>query len=130
VKENQFLPVSIILLALLAACSITPERNARLEEARSSYRSAESDPKVVNLAALELKEAGEALAKANDAWTQRKGPGNGGPFSPADTTARRHCAGNGEGQGSRGSRFSSRRRKRQDPAGCSNRRSRKKPANR
>jgi outer membrane protein OmpA-like peptidoglycan-associated protein len=74
VKKNQFLPVSIILMALLAACSVTPERNARLEEARSSYRSAESDPKVVNLAALELKEAGEALAKANDAWTQRKDP--------------------------------------------------------
>jgi outer membrane protein OmpA-like peptidoglycan-associated protein len=74
VKKNQFLPVSIILMALLAACSTTPERNARLDEARSSYRSAESDPKVVNLAALELKEAGEALAKANDAWTQRKDP--------------------------------------------------------
>jgi outer membrane protein OmpA-like peptidoglycan-associated protein len=72
-KKNLFLPVSFVVLALLAACA-TPERNPRLEEARSSYRNVESDPKVVNLAPLELKEAGEALAKANDAWTRKKDP--------------------------------------------------------
>jgi outer membrane protein OmpA-like peptidoglycan-associated protein len=72
-KKNLFLPVSFVVLALLAACA-TPERNPRLEEARSSYRNVESDPKVVNLAPLELKEAGEALAKANDAWTRKNDP--------------------------------------------------------
>jgi len=60
--------------ALLAGCSMTPDRNARLEDARSSYRYAQDDPQVARLAALELKEAQDALAKANSAWTQREDP--------------------------------------------------------
>lgn len=69
-KKNLFLPVSFIVMAVLASCSSMPDRNARLEDARGSYRNAQSDPHVVNLAALELKEASEALAKANEAWKQ------------------------------------------------------------
>lgn len=73
-KKNQFLPIPFILMAMLAGCSTMPDRNAYLEEARSSYRDAQSDPQVVNLAALELKEAGEALDKANAAWTRKDDP--------------------------------------------------------
>lgn len=69
-KKNQFLPVSFIVMMILASCSTMPDRNARLEDARNSYRNAQSDPQVVNLAALELKEAEEALAKANEAWNK------------------------------------------------------------
>jgi hypothetical protein len=43
--------------AFLAGCSMTPDRNARLEDARSSYRYAQDDPQVARLASLELKEA-------------------------------------------------------------------------
>lgn len=69
-KKNQFLLVSFIAMGILAGCGGMPDRNARLEDARSSYRNAQSDPQVVNLAALELKKAEEALAKANEAWTR------------------------------------------------------------
>jgi outer membrane protein OmpA-like peptidoglycan-associated protein len=73
-KKNKSLPLSlIVLVAVLAGCA-APDRNPRLEDARSSYSTAQSDPQVVNLAALELKEADDALAKADKAWTQRKDP--------------------------------------------------------
>lgn len=73
-KQNNVLAISFLVVAALASCSSTPDRNARLEGARNSYRDAQSDPQVVNLAALELKEAGDALAKANNASNQRQDP--------------------------------------------------------
>lgn len=73
-KQNNVLAMSFLVVAALASCSSTPDRNARLEDARNSYRDAQSDPQVVNLAALELKEAGDALAKANNASNQRQDP--------------------------------------------------------
>ncbi len=73
-KKNKLLPLSLIaMMAVLASCAM-PDRNPRLEDARNSYSDAQSNPQVVNLAALELKQADDALAKANDAWTQRKDP--------------------------------------------------------
>ena len=73
-KKNKLLPLSLIaMMTVLASCAM-PDRNPRLEDARSSYSTAQSDPQVVNLAALELKEADDALAKADKAWTQRKDP--------------------------------------------------------
>ncbi|MEP6605265.1 MAG: DUF4398 domain-containing protein, partial [Nitrosospira sp.] len=71
-KQNNVLAISFLVVAALASCSSTPDRNARLEDARNSYRDAQSDPQVVNLAALELKEAGDAVAKANNASNQRQ----------------------------------------------------------
>jgi outer membrane protein OmpA-like peptidoglycan-associated protein len=73
-KQNNILALSFLMVAALAGCSATPDRNARLDDARNSYRDAQSDPQVVNLAALELKEAGDALAKANTASNQRQDP--------------------------------------------------------
>ncbi len=73
-KQNNILALSFLMVAALAGCSATPDRNARLDNARNSYRDAQSDPQVVNLAALELKEAGDALAKANAASNQRQDP--------------------------------------------------------
>ena len=66
--------ITVIAGAMLAGCSTTPDRNARLEDARNSYRYAQDDPQVTGLAALELKEAGDALARADIAWTQRQDP--------------------------------------------------------
>ena len=73
-KQNNVLAISFLVVAALASCSSTPDRNARLEDARNSYRDAQSDPQVANLAALELKEASDALAKANNASNQRQDP--------------------------------------------------------
>lgn len=70
-NKNELLAISLVAVAILAGCA-TPDRNARLEDARSSYNDAKSNPQVVNLAALELKEAGDALSKANNAWDQRQ----------------------------------------------------------
>ena len=57
-------------LALLQACSTTPTPNARLEEARSAYASAMANPQLHEGAVVEMKQAGEALARADAAWTR------------------------------------------------------------
>jgi Outer membrane protein and related peptidoglycan-associated (lipo)proteins len=69
-KKNGYLTITFMVIAALAGCSSTP--NAHLDSARSSYRSAQSDPKVTNLAPLELKQAGDTLAEADNAWKKGK----------------------------------------------------------
>jgi len=49
-----------------------PEINSRLQQARSDYSAAQSDPRVANAAGGELKEAGETLDRANRAWDKRE----------------------------------------------------------
>jgi outer membrane protein OmpA-like peptidoglycan-associated protein len=51
-----------------------PERNALLEEARSDYNVAQQDPQNVQLASNEFKQAGEALNKADQSWSNRDDP--------------------------------------------------------
>jgi outer membrane protein OmpA-like peptidoglycan-associated protein len=68
--NHRFLPLSLIAIATLAACSLAPP--SLLEEARGGYAAAQSDPQVVRLAAGELNQAGDALNKANDAWSKRE----------------------------------------------------------
>src|SRR5256885_121793 len=55
-------PLSLIAIALLAACSTTPTQ--QLIEARSSYAAAQNDPQVVKFAAPELRQAGAQLNEA------------------------------------------------------------------
>lgn len=50
--------------ALIAGCSTVPH-NASLTEAHSVYNNALTDPQVTNMAALELKEAGDILDRAD-----------------------------------------------------------------
>jgi outer membrane protein OmpA-like peptidoglycan-associated protein len=71
-KKNKSAVISFLLMTALVSCSSMPDRNARLDDARQSYRDAQSDPLVVDLAALELKEAGDALSKAVNASNQRQ----------------------------------------------------------
>lgn len=66
-QNHKFLPTALFALATLAGCSTVPENNARLEEARNDYSAAQNNPQVIHLAANELKQAGDALDKANDA---------------------------------------------------------------
>lgn len=70
-KKNRFLPVTFFAAALLAGCSSIPESQT-LDEARSSYNSAQADPQVARLAPVELKDAEAALARANSAQSKRE----------------------------------------------------------
>src|SRR5450759_3908123 len=64
-QKNRYFPLTLIAVAILAGCAAP--KNSSLTEAHSSYDSARSNPQVTNLAALELKQAGDSLNKADDA---------------------------------------------------------------
>jgi outer membrane protein OmpA-like peptidoglycan-associated protein len=67
-KPNHTFALSILALAAFAGCSSIPAENSRLEAARSDYRTAQSTPAARDLAPIELKAAGDALATADAAW--------------------------------------------------------------
>lgn len=69
-KKNRYLPLSLIAAAIVAGCSTMPPQNSALEEARSVYSSARTNPQVVSLAPLELQKAGESLSKADAALSK------------------------------------------------------------
>jgi len=69
-KTHQMFRLTLIAIAVLAGCQSLPSNNAQLDEARREYDMAQSNPQTVSLAAGELKQAGDALTKANDAWTR------------------------------------------------------------
>lgn len=69
-KKNRYLSLSLIAAAFLAGCATVPPQNTALEEARSVYGSARTNPQVVNLAPLELQKAGESLNKAEAALSK------------------------------------------------------------
>lgn len=71
---SRSLPMTVIALAIMAGCSTTPTPNARLDEARTSYRMAQEDPQTRDMAGAEMRQAGDALNKANDAWTRKESP--------------------------------------------------------
>lgn len=55
----------------MSGCSTMPQ-STTLDSARVDYRQAQANPQVVQLAPLQLKEAGEALDRANAAQTSRE----------------------------------------------------------
>jgi outer membrane protein OmpA-like peptidoglycan-associated protein len=63
---------TVILAGSLAACASAPISNANLELAKQNYMSSASDPAVASLAAFELKQAGDALERATEAWRNRE----------------------------------------------------------
>lgn len=69
-KQTRFLPLTLVALAVLAGCNSLPADNARLNAARSDYLAAQADPSARDLAPVELKQAGDAVARAGDAWTR------------------------------------------------------------
>ena len=69
-QKNRYFPLTLIAVAILAGCAAP--KNSSLTEAHSSYDSARSNPQVTNLAALELKQAGDSLNKADDALSKRE----------------------------------------------------------
>ncbi|MDP1649277.1 MAG: OmpA family protein [Rubrivivax sp.] len=65
------LALSLVALAALAGCSTVPDANPRLVEARSAYSMAQATPQTRDGAPVELKQAGDALARANEAFARR-----------------------------------------------------------
>ncbi|MDO8448134.1 MAG: OmpA family protein [Rhodoferax sp.] len=66
-KNSYLTPVLLAVAALIAACGTTPTSTTMLDQTRSDYRAAQSNPAVASYAALEFKQAGEALAQADAA---------------------------------------------------------------
>lgn len=65
---NLYLTAGALAVAVLVgACSSAPNTTSLLDQTRSDFRTAQSDPKVATYASLELKQAGDALAQANAA---------------------------------------------------------------
>ena len=70
-KPNQLMiPALLAVTVALAACSTPP--NASLEQARTNYSGLQADPQAAKVAALETKEAGDYLAKADQAYRERE----------------------------------------------------------
>ena len=59
------------MMVMVSACSTTPKTTSQLEQSRHDYAVAQSNPKVANFAALEMKQATEALGVANAAAQNR-----------------------------------------------------------
>ena len=68
-QKTRFLPMTLIAVAILAGCSSVPQ-NSSLTDAHNRDNSASSNPQVANLAALELKDAGDSLSKADEALSK------------------------------------------------------------
>jgi outer membrane protein OmpA-like peptidoglycan-associated protein len=70
-QNFRFLPIALLVMATLVGCASVPE-NSLLNEARNDYSAAQNNPRVIDLAPNELKQAGDALAKANDASIKKE----------------------------------------------------------
>ncbi len=68
-KKAYLTPVLLAITVLVGACSSGPRTTSLLDQTRSDYRIAQSNPNVASYAPLEMKQASDALAKANAAST-------------------------------------------------------------
>lgn len=75
-QKNKYFPMALIAISVLAGCSSTtpPPHVPQLILAHSNYNNARSNPRTANLAALELKDAGDTLDKADTALSQGQSP--------------------------------------------------------
>jgi outer membrane protein OmpA-like peptidoglycan-associated protein len=64
-KTYYTTPVLVAIAALMAACGSVPNSTSLLDQTRSDYAMAQSNPNVATYAPLELKQAGDALNQAN-----------------------------------------------------------------
>ncbi len=71
-KLYKFVSIGPLFAATLSACSSLPVNNPNLDEARSLYGMALSNPQALSLAAVELKQAGDAVDKATAAWSRKE----------------------------------------------------------
>src|SRR5664279_374596 len=71
-KKTLLTPSLLVIAALLGACSSAPTTTSLLEQTRSDYRMAQSNPKVATYAAGEMTQARQALAQANHAAEKKE----------------------------------------------------------
>lgn len=71
-RTNPILPILLVISTTLVGCSTAPEQHAVLEQARSNYNAAQSNPDVTQYAAVELQHAGQALQSAENAWSKKE----------------------------------------------------------
>lgn len=69
-QKNSYFPLALIAIAVLSGCTTTPPQNTQLTAAHSNYNEARNNPQVTELAALELKDAGDTLNKADTALSK------------------------------------------------------------
>ncbi|MDZ7669847.1 MAG: OmpA family protein [Gammaproteobacteria bacterium] len=60
------------MASLFAACSSVPSANTALDQARDRYEAAQRDSQITSLAAEELKQAGQSLSAAMQAWEDQE----------------------------------------------------------
>ena len=70
-KKNQLTPILLAITVLLGACSSMPKTTSLLDQTRSDYVMAQNNPKIANYASLEMKQASDAMAQANDAASKK-----------------------------------------------------------
>ena len=63
--------LTLLAVAAIAACSSTPANNAMLDQARNDYRTVQAQPQSQNYAGAELRQAGDALARAEAAFSRK-----------------------------------------------------------
>jgi outer membrane protein OmpA-like peptidoglycan-associated protein len=71
--KTQHLYISSLVIAIFSGCASQPI-NQSLAEAHSSYNTALSNPQITNLAALELKDAGDTLKQADTQFDKKADP--------------------------------------------------------
>ncbi|TBU96430.1 OmpA family protein [Phytopseudomonas dryadis] len=69
-RNQVMIPALLALSVGLAACSSQP--NVNLEQARSNYSTLQTDPQATKVAALETKDAGDFLEKAEKAYRDKE----------------------------------------------------------
>ena len=67
-----YLVISIVIGISLVGCSHTPPRPAELDQARLAYAEARDNPQVASRAPVALREAEEALLRAERVWDKDK----------------------------------------------------------
>lgn len=65
-------PICLAFALLLGGCSSMPASTSLLDQTRSDYQAAQGNPAVSTYAALELQQAGDAMALANTAAQERQ----------------------------------------------------------
>lgn len=70
-KKTHLTPILLAIAVLVGACSSVPRSTSLLDQTRSDYMAAQSNPNVASYAPLEMKQASDAMAQANAAAKDR-----------------------------------------------------------
>jgi outer membrane protein OmpA-like peptidoglycan-associated protein len=71
-KKNHYLSLTLIAIAVIGGCSTAP-KNPSLVEAHNNYNDARNSAEITSQAALELRDAGVSLKKADHAFDEEEG---------------------------------------------------------